>query len=82
MALAQRCPRENHSDSAGALAGRHRLGPGLRFGRWGSGRRSDKRSIAFMILALDEPVPESVAERIGSYEGMLDVWLINLDLPA
>jgi D-3-phosphoglycerate dehydrogenase len=44
--------------------------------------RSDKRSIAFMILALDEAVPESVAERIGSYEGMLDVWLINLDLPA
>jgi D-3-phosphoglycerate dehydrogenase len=44
--------------------------------------RSDKRSIAFMILALDEPVPESVAERINSYEGMLDVWLINLDLPA
>jgi len=44
--------------------------------------RSDKRSIAFMILALDEPVPESVAERIGSNEGMLDVWLINLDLPA
>ena len=44
--------------------------------------RSDKRSIAFMILALDEPVPESVADRIGSHDGMLDVWLINLDLPA
>jgi D-3-phosphoglycerate dehydrogenase len=44
--------------------------------------RSDKRSLAFMILALDEPVPESVAKKIGSYEGMLDVWLINLDLPA
>jgi D-3-phosphoglycerate dehydrogenase len=44
--------------------------------------RSDKRSIAFMILALDEPVPEPVAERIAAYEGMLDVWLINLDLPA
>jgi D-3-phosphoglycerate dehydrogenase len=44
--------------------------------------RSDKRSIAFMILALDEAVPESVAEQIGSYEGMLDVWLIDLDLPG
>jgi D-3-phosphoglycerate dehydrogenase len=44
--------------------------------------RSDKRSIAFMILALDEPVPESAAERIRSYEAMLDVWLISLDIPA
>jgi D-3-phosphoglycerate dehydrogenase / 2-oxoglutarate reductase len=44
--------------------------------------RSDKRSIAFMILALDEPVPEDVAAQVRSYEGMLDVWLINLDLPA
>jgi hypothetical protein len=35
-----------------------------------------------MILALDEAVPAPVAERIGSYEGMLDVWLIDLDLPA
>ncbi len=44
--------------------------------------RSDKRSIAFMILALDEPVPESVAKQVRAYDGMLDVWLINLDLPA
>ena len=43
--------------------------------------RSDKRSIAFMILALDEEVPESVADQVRSYEGMLDVWLVNLDLP-
>lgn len=41
--------------------------------------RSDKRSIAFMILALDEPVPEDVAETIRSHDGMLDVWLVNLD---
>jgi len=41
--------------------------------------RSDKRSIAFMILALDEPVPEEVAEAIGAHDGMLEVWLINLD---
>ena len=44
--------------------------------------RSDKRSIAFMILALDEAVPESVADAIRAYDGMLDVWLIDLDLPA
>lgn len=44
--------------------------------------RSDKRSIAFMILALDEPVPESAAERIRSFEAMLDVWLISLDAPG
>ena len=36
-------------------------------------------SFAFMILALDEPVPEEVAETIRSYDGMLDVWLVNLD---
>jgi D-3-phosphoglycerate dehydrogenase len=44
--------------------------------------RSDKRSIAFMILALDEPVPTEAAERIRSFEAMLDVWLINLDTPG
>ena len=44
--------------------------------------RSDKRSIAFMILALDEPVPEEAAERIRSHEAMLDVWLISLDTPG
>ncbi|MEX1295158.1 MAG: phosphoglycerate dehydrogenase [Candidatus Limnocylindrales bacterium] len=44
--------------------------------------RSDKRSIAFMILALDEEVPEPVADEVRAYDGMLDVWLINLDLPA
>jgi D-3-phosphoglycerate dehydrogenase len=44
--------------------------------------RSDKRSIAFMILALDEPVPKETAERIRSSEAMLDVWLIGLDVPG
>jgi D-3-phosphoglycerate dehydrogenase len=44
--------------------------------------RSDKRSIAFMILALDEPVPEATAERIRAAEAMLDVWLISLDAPG
>ncbi len=44
--------------------------------------RSDKRSIAFMILALDEQVPEAALERIRSYDAMLDVWLISLDAPG
>jgi len=44
--------------------------------------RADRRSNAFMILALDEPVPEAAAERIRSFEAMLDVWLINLDAPG
>ncbi len=44
--------------------------------------RSDKRSIAFMVLALDEPVPEEVAAQIRSYDGMLDVWLVSLELPT
>jgi D-3-phosphoglycerate dehydrogenase len=44
--------------------------------------RSDKRSIAFMILALDEAVPAETAERIRSYDAMLDVWLISLDAPG
>ncbi len=44
--------------------------------------RSDKRSIAFMILALDEPVPPVVAERIRAHDAMLDVWLISLDALA
>jgi len=43
--------------------------------------RSDKRSIAFMILALDEPVPEETAAAIRSHDGMVEVWLISLDLP-
>jgi D-3-phosphoglycerate dehydrogenase len=44
--------------------------------------RSDRRSVAFMILALDEQVPQSVADAIRAHDGMLDVWLINLDLLA
>jgi D-3-phosphoglycerate dehydrogenase / 2-oxoglutarate reductase len=43
--------------------------------------RSDRRSIAFMILALDEAVSAETAERIRSYDAMLDVWLISLDAP-
>ena len=41
--------------------------------------RTDPRADAFMILALDEPRPEAVAERIRSMDAMLDLWLIRLD---
>jgi D-3-phosphoglycerate dehydrogenase len=44
--------------------------------------RSDRRSIAFMILALDEQVPQAVAERLRASDAMLDVWLISLDTPG
>ena len=33
------------------------------------------------IDELDEPVPESVADVIRSHDGMLDVWLVDLDIP-
>ena len=44
--------------------------------------RSDRRSEAFMILALDEPVPDTTAERLRSFEAMVDVWLISLEAQA
>jgi D-3-phosphoglycerate dehydrogenase len=44
--------------------------------------RSDRRAIAFMILALDEAVPAEAVERIRSYDAMLDVWLVSLDVPG
>jgi hypothetical protein len=31
-----------------------------------------------MILALDDPVPDSVAEEIRADEAVLDLWLIRL----
>ena len=40
--------------------------------------RSGPRADALMILALDEPVPEAVADRIRSHEAVLDLWLIRL----
>jgi D-3-phosphoglycerate dehydrogenase len=40
--------------------------------------RSGPRADALMILALDDPVPEEVADRIRSHEAVLDLWLIRL----
>ncbi len=41
--------------------------------------RNEPRGDALMILALDEAVPNGVAERIGADEAVLDLWLIRLD---
>ena len=40
--------------------------------------RSGPRADALMILALDDPVPAAVAERIRGHEAVLDLWLIRL----
>jgi D-3-phosphoglycerate dehydrogenase len=40
--------------------------------------RSGPRQDAFMILALDDPVPDPVAEEIRADEAVLDLWLIRL----
>jgi D-3-phosphoglycerate dehydrogenase len=40
--------------------------------------RSAPRSDAFMLLALDEPVPPAVAERIRGLDGILDLWSVEL----
>lgn len=41
--------------------------------------RSLPREDAFMILALDDPVPAATAERIREQEAVLDLWLIRLE---
>jgi D-3-phosphoglycerate dehydrogenase len=41
--------------------------------------RTDPRADAFMILALDDAVPQEVAARIRAMEAVLDLWLIRLD---
>jgi D-3-phosphoglycerate dehydrogenase / 2-oxoglutarate reductase len=41
--------------------------------------RSRPRAEAFMILALDDPVPEGAAEAISAIEAVHDLWLIRLD---
>jgi hypothetical protein len=41
--------------------------------------RSEPRADALMILALDDPVPPAVSERIRANEAVLDLWLIRLD---
>jgi D-3-phosphoglycerate dehydrogenase len=40
--------------------------------------RSAPRADALMILALDDRVPDEVAERIRANEAVLDLWLIHL----
>jgi hypothetical protein len=40
--------------------------------------RSAPRADALMILALDEPVPDEIAQRIREQEAVLDLWLIRL----
>ena len=40
--------------------------------------RNAPRADALMILALDEPVPDAVAERIREQDAVLDLWLIRL----
>jgi D-3-phosphoglycerate dehydrogenase len=40
--------------------------------------RSGPRQDAFMILAVDDPVPDTVAQQIRADEAVLDVWLIRL----
>jgi D-3-phosphoglycerate dehydrogenase / 2-oxoglutarate reductase len=42
--------------------------------------RRDPRADALMILALDDPVPAAVADRIRTHEAVLDLWLIHLTL--
>ena len=41
--------------------------------------RTEARADAFMILALDDAVPEAVAARIRAEEAVLDLWLIDLE---
>ncbi|MDQ3448805.1 MAG: phosphoglycerate dehydrogenase [Chloroflexota bacterium] len=41
--------------------------------------RSLPRADAFMILALDDPVPSATAARISELEAVLDLWLIRLE---
>ena len=41
--------------------------------------RTRPREDALMILALDDPVPSAVSERIRANEAVLDLWLIRLD---
>jgi D-3-phosphoglycerate dehydrogenase / 2-oxoglutarate reductase len=40
--------------------------------------RSAPRADALMVLALDDPVPDAVAEQIRRHEAVLDMWLIRL----
>jgi hypothetical protein len=41
--------------------------------------RSAPRADALMILALDDRVPDDVAQRIRDHEAVMDLWLIRLN---
>ena len=41
--------------------------------------RTEPRADAFMFLALDDPVPPEVADRIRSFDAVVDLWLIDLE---
>jgi D-3-phosphoglycerate dehydrogenase len=41
--------------------------------------RIDPRADAFMVLALDEPVPDETVERIGAFDAVIELWLIGLE---
>ena len=40
--------------------------------------RTRPRADAFMILALDDDVPEGVADAIRTHEAVLDLWIVRL----
>lgn len=40
--------------------------------------RSTPRADAFMILALDEPVPDAVATQLRQLDAVLDLWVVQL----
>jgi D-3-phosphoglycerate dehydrogenase len=40
--------------------------------------RTRPREDAFMILALDDDVPDAVSEAIRSHEAVTDLWMIRL----
>jgi len=41
--------------------------------------RSAPRADAYMVLAVDDDVPESVVRAIRSDEAVIDVWVVRLD---
>ncbi len=45
------------------------------------GRRAP-RSDAFMLLAIDDPVPDAVAATIREIDGVLDLWVVDLGVDA
>lgn len=41
--------------------------------------RTTPRADAFMILALDDPVPDATAARIRALDAVMDLWLVRLE---